>query len=546
MPLQTGQILNNRYRIVRKIAEGGFGAIYRGYDITLKRPCALKENFDTSPQAQKQFEHEAVILANLDHPNLPRVTDHFSIPAQGQYLVMDFIEGEDLQEMLDRVGSLLPESQVLPWIDQICDALEYLHSQKPPIIHRDIKPANIKITPQDNAILVDFGIAKVYDPHTKTTIGARAVTPGYSPPEQYGQGTTDARSDVYALGATLYTLLTGKEPQESVEILAGVKSPVPLQNLSNPSISAGVSAAVGRAMEIDAARRFQSVAEFNNALRKLYQRKPVATIRPAPPTKKKSAKPWKSKGCIGAVMLAILGVAGCWGLYLAFEPSIIGLFDTTLTTPGSTSPSPTSSSIRTTQTPTPVMTPTATKETVTLLFYDDFSDPSSGWDRVNVSEGITDYEGGEYRIWVNTSNTDVWANPGLHFTDVSIEVNAAKVGGPDDNDFGIICRYQDVENFYFFLIGSDGYYGIGKIKDGSQDLIGMETMLENDVIRIGNTTNRIKADCAGNVLTLYVNGKKLKQVQDSDFASGDVGLIAGTFDQSGVDIHFDEYRVTEP
>ena len=119
---------------------------------------------------------------------------------------MDYVEGEDLDEMLDRNRRAAARAQVLDWIGQICDALVYLHGQNPPVIHRDIKPANIRITPQGKAMLVDFGIAKVFDAAVaRPRIGARAVTPGYSPPEQYGQGRTDARSDVYALGATLYT-----------------------------------------------------------------------------------------------------------------------------------------------------------------------------------------------------------------------------------------------------------------------------------------------------------------------------------------------------
>jgi serine/threonine protein kinase len=220
MPLIPGQIINSRYRIVKQLAQGGFGAVYRAWDTALNHACALKENLAKDVNAQKQFEREATILAPLRHPNLPAVTDYFDVPGQGQYLVMDFVEGEDLQDKLDRAGQSLPEAQVVGWIAQVCDALTYLHSQNPPIIHRDIKPANIKITPQGQAVLVDFGIAKLYVPSQKTTLGARAVTPGYSPPEQYGQGNTDARTDVYALAATLYTMLAGQEPQESVQRLA--------------------------------------------------------------------------------------------------------------------------------------------------------------------------------------------------------------------------------------------------------------------------------------------------------------------------------------
>lgn len=181
-----------------------------------------------------------------------------------------------------------------------------------------------------------------------------------------------------------------------------------------------------------------------------------------------------------------------------------------------------------------------------VLFQDDFSDPSSGWDQVRNDEGITDYEDGSYRIFVQSSNIDYWANPNLNFADVNIVVQATKVGGPDDNDFGVLCRYQDAENFYFFIISSDGYYGIGKMKDDQQILLSDENLLPSEDINQGEATNRIQASCVGSTLTLSVNDQLLTRVEDSDFLSGDVGLIAGTYDTSGTDIHFDDFIVLKP
>ncbi len=264
MTLTPGIVLNNRYRLVKLLAQGGFGTVYRAWDLNLKIACALKENLRITPDAQRQFDREAAMLASLQHPNLPRVTDHFSIPGQGEYLVMDFVEGEDLQQILDRTGAPVPEHQALAWIDQVCDALTYLHTHTPPIIHRDVKPANIKITPQGRAILVDFGIAKAYTPNAKTTQGARAVTPGYSPPEQYGQGSTDARSDIYALGATLYTILTVQEPVESIQRNLGTSLVAPRQ--VNPGISPHIEAAMLRALNILPDHRFQNIIEFKHAI----------------------------------------------------------------------------------------------------------------------------------------------------------------------------------------------------------------------------------------------------------------------------------------
>lgn len=181
-----------------------------------------------------------------------------------------------------------------------------------------------------------------------------------------------------------------------------------------------------------------------------------------------------------------------------------------------------------------------------VLFQDDFSSTDSGWDRVSVEEGITDYADGVYRIYVNTAETDVWANPGLSFEDVRVEVDATKVGGDDDNDFGLICRYLDSANFYFFVVSSDGYYGIGRVIDGSQELIGDNAMLPTDEVNQGNATNRLRADCVGDQLSLYINGAFVASQEDATFTSGDVGLMAGSFSTAGTDIHFDNFLVRQP
>ena len=293
MSLSNGQVVhNNRYRIDSLLGQGGMGAVYRAWDTSLNIQVAIKENLDASPQAQKQFGHEAHILACLSHPNLPRVTDYFFVPGQGQYLVMDFVEGEDLQTMLNRLG-VLPEPRVLNWTSQVCDALAYLHSQPSPIIHRDIKPANIKIRPDGRAMLVDFGIAKVYDAHMATTIGAKAVTPGYSPPEQYGGGTTDARSDIYALGATVYHLLTGQKPPESVHRMVGSATLPPPRQL-NHEISPRSEQAILKATEVPTNRRFQNVNELKASLTQPARRTAAPSPSPQPttaPTKPAAPRP---------------------------------------------------------------------------------------------------------------------------------------------------------------------------------------------------------------------------------------------------------------
>ena len=263
MPLQTGQLLEQRYRIEMLLGQGGMGAVYGAIDLRFNTPVAIKENLEVTADSQRQFSREAALLHQLRHPNLPRVTDYFFIPDHGQYLVMDYVEGEDLKQQLEGQGPL-PEPQALHWIDQVLDALDYLHRRQ--VIHRDVKPANIKITPQGAVFLVDFGLAKLYDPRQETTMGARGVTPGYAPVEQYGQARTDARSDVYSAGASLYSMLTGQIPPDALALATRQAHLSPIRQL-NPKVSPQVEAAVLRAMQNAPDDRFQTAAEFRAALK---------------------------------------------------------------------------------------------------------------------------------------------------------------------------------------------------------------------------------------------------------------------------------------
>jgi len=264
MTLERGTLLHKRYRIVEILGQGGMGSVYRAVDENLGVDIALKENLFTTDEYARQFRLEAVILANLRHPNLPRVSDHFVVGEQGQYLVMDFIEGEDLRQRMERVGAI-PEEEAIMIGAAMCDALTYLHTRKPPILHRDIKPGNVKITPDGHIFLVDFGLAKVVQGTQATTTGARAMTPGYSPPEQYGTARTDPRTDVYSLGSTLYAALTGIIPEDGLARAMDNAQLTPLRKRNN-KISRRLAAAIEQSMAIDPADRYQTAEEFKNAL----------------------------------------------------------------------------------------------------------------------------------------------------------------------------------------------------------------------------------------------------------------------------------------
>ncbi|MBM3151604.1 MAG: hypothetical protein FJZ96_05270 [Chloroflexi bacterium] len=264
MTIERGALLHKRYRIVEILGQGGMGSVYRAVDENLGVEVAVKENLFTTDEYARQFRLEAVILANLRHPNLPRVTDHFVIGDQGQYLVMDYIEGEDLRQRMERQGTISEEEAILIGAS-MCDALAYLHTRKPPILHRDVKPGNVKITSEGHIHLVDFGLAKVVKGSQATTTGARAMTPGYSPPEQYGTARTDSRTDIYSLGATLYAALTGVIPEDGLARAMDSVDLTPLRK-RNARISKRLASAIEKAMAVKVEDRYQTADEFKGAL----------------------------------------------------------------------------------------------------------------------------------------------------------------------------------------------------------------------------------------------------------------------------------------
>ena len=180
-----------------------------------------------------------------------------------------------------------------------------------------------------------------------------------------------------------------------------------------------------------------------------------------------------------------------------------------------------------------------------VLFQDDFTRPISGWDRFIAAEGTMDYDASGYRMLVNSLNTNFWSTPHKNFADVRMEVDAGKLGGPDENRIGLICRYTG-DDYYFFMITSDGYYGIGIYTGGQAVLLGQSEMQASNNINKGLAVNHLRADCAGDMLTFYVNGSQVVSAQDARLKSGDVGLLVGTFAQPGVDVIFDNFVALKP
>jgi serine/threonine protein kinase len=277
--LTADTILQGRYRIVRQLGQGGMGAVYEAVDERLDTVVALKETLFSDDKLRKQFEREARLLARMHHPALPRVSDHFN-EADGQFLVMQYIAGEDLSVMLTQKNGPFPQEEVLVWGDQLCDALDYLHTQDPQIIHRDIKPQNLKLTTRGQIVLLDFGLAKGSAGQMSVVTTSASIfgyTPNYAPLEQVQGLGTDPRSDIYALAATLFHLMTNVKPPDALSrasaIVNGLPDPLLEANRVTAQVSSAVAAVLSKGMSQKRDDRFASANAMREALR-------IAAVRP--------------------------------------------------------------------------------------------------------------------------------------------------------------------------------------------------------------------------------------------------------------------------
>ena len=410
MTIETGQILQERYRIISMLGQGGMGAVYRAWDMRLDVVIALKEmvpqpglDAQLLSELRRQFQQEANVLARLHHPYLVRVTDFFE-QGGNAYLVMDFVEGENLADRIKREGAL-SEAQVLSWADQLLSALAYCHSQG--VIHRDIKPQNVVIQADGQAMLVDFGLVKLWDPHdprTKTAMRGMG-TPEYAPPEQYDaeMGHTGPRSDVYSLGSTLYHALTGQAPPTATMRIARPGT-FQMPRALNPGLSPNIEAAILRSTELAFDRRFATAEDMGAALRgevppggptdwattvipgapsaptaaPPYQPLPVTPgAQPAPPDQRRRAPAWAwVLGALG--VLVVVGAAVIIAVVLsrggiaigrptptspAGGTAIVAVSEAEETSTPSPTPAPTETPTATrTPTNTPTRAPTATRK----------------------------------------------------------------------------------------------------------------------------------------------------------------------------------------
>ena len=274
LPLAPDTVLQHRYRIVRQLGRGGMGAVYEALDQRLEITVALKETLSSEDSMRRQFEREARMLAGMQHSALPRVSDHF-VEGNRAFLVMEFIGGVDLAKIIAQQPGPFPRDQVIAWADQLLDALIYLHSRDRQVIHRDIKPHNLKLTATGQIALLDFGLAKAQAADQSVTASQAfyGYTRHYAPLEQIQDQRTDPRSDIYALGATLYHLLTGIKPPDAMvraaAVVDGGSDPLRSANQIHEAVGPQIAAILNKAMAQKPEARYASANEFREALRRM-------------------------------------------------------------------------------------------------------------------------------------------------------------------------------------------------------------------------------------------------------------------------------------
>jgi serine/threonine-protein kinase len=566
-----------RYQVISRLGRGGMADVYKGFQPSLDRYVAIKVLHPSMVEDEefvRRFQREAKNVARLRHPNIIQVFDYDN---QGDiyYMVMEFLDGPTLKAALEEVHRRreeMPLQVALRIISDVGAALAYAHEMG--VVHRDVKPANIMLDRTGRVILTDFGVAKMLTGTKVTVTGTVLGTPAYMSPEQGMGEPGDHRSDIYSLGVVLYELATGRLPYDAdtplAVLLKHAHDPLPMPRSVNPSLPEEIERIILRALAKEPADRYPTVQAMIDDIhglppatvpatqpgaldtRSLAARAPesasVAPARPTPLPSRTATSTTRRTVFLGGgaavVVLACLGLAaaGALALYL-FGDQLTALVAPAPPTAVAEGPTPTFVPRPTRTQPAPV-TPLGPPGAVILE--DSFDNAESGWRQYEDLGGGADYGDGLFRIWVDEVLTDYVSTPGHDLHDVRLTVSTFKAGGPDDNDFGLICRYTDDANYYALLISSDGFAGVMLMEDGVRSWPQHEGMLSSEAIVQGASVNEITGECIGDHLALHVNGQLVADVRDSTFASGDVGLIAGTFEEGGVEIHFDNFAAYEP
>jgi serine/threonine protein kinase len=550
--LVPGHLLKERYRIVAQIGKGGMGTVYKAEDtlfddhfVAVKELSQGNLNAHELLEATTAFKREARLLVGLNHPNLPKIRDYFA-DAGRWYLVMDFIEGETLESYVSqRTGGYLPVREALDIGLQLCSVLDYLHTRQPPIIFRDLKPANVMRTPAGRLYLIDFGIARHFKPgQAKDTMALGS--PGYAAPEQYGKAQTTPRSDIFALGAVLYQLLTGADPSQALFQYA-------LLNVHGQPIPAGLETLLAQMLERDASQRPASMAEVKQALQRIAARVPATRGSAQPgllPSKtiirSLSRLPKaKSIALIGLTLLLVVSGIGLFSLVHANQVATThanaSTTDNANATATTAAVNATSTAVVNALTPTPNATATAiglqnvynnaTRRPAALD--DPLHDNSKGygWEEATTAPGVTcAFKDGAYHVIKSDLNQFQSCNARPSFSNFIFEVQMKIINGGSG---GVIFRANTSNNdFYVFEVGQYGNYQLFLCSDSQWYFTILNST--SPAIKQGlNQTNLIAVIAQGNSIGLFVNHQLIDSVNDNTYGSGRIGVMVDPTGDNG-------------
>ncbi len=559
-----------RYEIQSEIGRGGMATVYLAYDPNFRRNVAIKlvaSNLQTDQIYRDRFEREAHLIARIEHPAIVPVYD-YGEHQNNLYLVMRYMPGGSLGGKIK--SGVFTLHEIAQIISQIAPALDAVHAQE--IVHRDLKPGNILFDSFRNPAISDFGIAHFTAATSDLTGSAVIGTPSYMSPEQVRGENLDGRSDLYALGVILFEMLAGHAPFQSTTPLSvafkHLTDPVPSIRLFRPELPAEVENVLNKALAKDRETRYSTASELARDLQVIsatFQESAAPRlIRPSdgkeavtevdtgedsqsvfdvPSEPQPDVHQPHTSQALGSTArrlplkpLQLAAIAGV-GLVLFFLCGSLGVFGTWAGLRGLFSP----------QTPTLPPTSTATQASSTqdtVLFADDFSDPNSGWPAGQNAQGVYSYQPDGYHILVSGNNQVLWASTERVHDNASIYVDAAPLT-ESNGYYGLLCRFQDDQNFYYFVIQGNGNYTIGKYNNAEFQSFFPEGWRQSDAINLGNQTNRLQADCAGSTLRLFVNNVLAGEATDEDFTSGFSGIIAAALGDQDFEVRFNNFLVTK-
>jgi len=589
------QVLANRYRVETSLGRGGMAEVFKVWDNERATYLALKllrEDLAQDRVFLRRFQREAQTLAKLQHPNIVR---SYGLERDGllAFMLMDYVEGTSYRsEIFQLDGHPMPAQRIRDFMHPVCSALHYAHNQG--MVHCDLKPGNVMIHKNGTVLVTDFGIARMTDAATATMVGLG--TPAYMAPEQAHGLDPTPQTDIYALGVVLFEMLTGGErpftgEQTTTSGSTSEKVRWEQMNLRAPSprrwnadISLELEEVVAKCLDKEPEKRYESTLALLNALEVALPASeamedsspdivsgsvadnPLVSPISGPDEQievddffNESAAEQKPKDpkarrfvVIGLIIVGLIfggfaligqGRKGNGPLAMlatatltptptataTFTPTFTLTYTPTFTYTPSKTPSNTP---RPTKTRTPTITKTPTQKG--HIFFDNFSNRNSGWYKGN-------YSSGRLRLVVEEAGYLNWDFPGLDVSDISLEVEVYFGDGSASRDIGLICRFVDPDNFYFFVIDSNGEYHVSKqIDDSWVTLVGWKK--SNAIDPDGE--NQLRLDCVGSNFHFYANNVLLARVQDSDFQSGDVGLSISSNDP-GAEVFFDNFVVLD-